>query len=246
MAFTSNIFEVFDSIQGEGELVGLSQIFIRFAGCNLNCSYCDTRRARVAPRFAKVYNFDGVEIGRMVNPVGGCELLEVVEELAAPHNHSISLTGGEPLIQARFLGGFLPVLRSKGNKILLETNGTLPQALAGVIDLVDWISMDIKLESSGGEKVPLENQRDFLRVSKGKVFIKIVVTKKTSQGEFEKAIQMIAEINPCLSLIIQPATSLKEKQRPTDEGVERLRAIAARKLRNVKVIPQMHKALGMK
>ncbi|MDX9694125.1 MAG: 7-carboxy-7-deazaguanine synthase QueE, partial [Methanothermobacter sp.] len=40
------IMEVFSSIQGEGLLVGCRQIFIRFAGCNLNCKYCDTPESR--------------------------------------------------------------------------------------------------------------------------------------------------------------------------------------------------------
>ncbi|HRS39347.1 MAG TPA: S8 family serine peptidase, partial [Bacteroidia bacterium] len=66
--------------------------------------------------------------------------------------HSVSLTGGEPLVQAEFLASFLPLMRQDRRKIYLETNGTLWREFSLVRDDVDIVAMDIKLPSSGGQK----------------------------------------------------------------------------------------------
>lgn len=84
--------EVFSSIQGEGLLVGKRQIFIRFAGCNLNCSYCDTPESR-DPSCGEELSAD--------------QLQGMVENLVTPDFHSLSITGGEPLLYPDFIREFL-------------------------------------------------------------------------------------------------------------------------------------------
>ena len=77
------ISDVFESIQGEGPYVGERQIFVRLFGCNLNCKFCDTKLERFDEYTAP-------------------ELLDRILEFRGNY-HSISFTGGEPLLQKDFL-----------------------------------------------------------------------------------------------------------------------------------------------
>ena len=86
---------------------------------------------------------------------------------------TVSLTGGEPLFSVEFLEAFLPLLKAAGHRIYLETNGTLPDNLTRVIEYVDVISADIKLESSTGMK---------MNIIKG--FLKSVHQKKSLRKLF--------------------------------------------------------------
>ena len=104
----------FSSIQGEGKLIGRRQVFVRFTGCNLNCNYCDTPLSR-NPDYGDEFSVD--------------TLYEKIDELLTPDFHSISLTGGEPLLHADFIKNFL----EKYNlPVLLETNGSLPGEMAKI------------------------------------------------------------------------------------------------------------------
>lgn len=87
------------------------------------------------------------------NPVSLPLLLEWVERLDRPGLHdSISLTGGEPLLQAPFLVEFLPLLRElSGLPLYLETGGHRPEQLATILAYLDSVGMDIKLPSVSGE-----------------------------------------------------------------------------------------------
>ena len=123
------IKEIFASIQGEGPYVGYKQLFVRFCNCNLKCNYCDTE-------FSANENFIEycpVELAQEVN-----QYKDV---------HSISLTGGEPLLSVEFLKEFLPLVNKK---IYLETNATLADKFLEIKPYVDIVSADIKLESATG------------------------------------------------------------------------------------------------
>ena len=89
---TAKINEIFDSIQGEGPYIGYRQLFLRFCGCNLLCDYCDTE-------FDKgfVYNSN--------------ELVEKIKTFDLKNIHSISLTGGEPLLHKN-IDTFLEILKN--------------------------------------------------------------------------------------------------------------------------------------
>ena len=115
------IKEVFTSIQGEGLFIGHKQLFIRFCGCNLTCNYCDTDYRTV----------DSTEY-RL------CELVELTKQNT--DCHSVSLTGGEPLLNTGFLKEFLPQCPLP---VYLETNATLAGELGEIIDYIDYISADI-------------------------------------------------------------------------------------------------------
>ena len=101
------ISEIFYSVQGEGELVGVPSVFVRTSGCNLRCAWCDTPYASWRPE------------GRTIS------VEEVVGQvLAFPARHVV-LTGGEPMA-AREIGTVAQLLKEKGKHITIETAGTLP------------------------------------------------------------------------------------------------------------------------
>ena len=120
------IIEIFSSFQGEGLLIGERQIFVRFAGCNLNCSYCDTSDSK------------SEKSGTLMTPG---EVAESIEKLLTPDCGTISFTGGEPSLYPEFIS---EVSKNFNLKILLETNGTLPENI-DMIEKLDIVSLDIKL-----------------------------------------------------------------------------------------------------
>ena len=135
----AKISEIFRSIQGEGKYIGVPQVFVRFAECNLNCRYCDTRHVSSSAVLDDV-DFKEMDVD--------C-VLSSVNELGAGC-HSVSLTGGEPLLQEAFLTALLPRLRDAGFKNYLETNGILWKSLIGVIEYGSVFAMVVKLPSSTG------------------------------------------------------------------------------------------------
>mgnify|MGYP001586651796 CR=1 FL=1 len=100
------ISEIFFSIQGESSYAGLPCIFIRLAGCNLRCIYCDT-----------VYAQD-VEDGY------GMSIDDILHEIKKFKCKIVEITGGEPLMQDETIP-LIKKLLAKGCKVLLETNGTI-------------------------------------------------------------------------------------------------------------------------
>ena len=135
--------EIFASIQGEGPYVGYKQLFVRFCNCNLKCNYCDTEFMD----------------GKDYNP---CELADEVNKFSDVH--SVSLTGGEPLLQIEFLKDFLPRVNKK---IYLETNATLADKFIEVKPFIDIVSADIKLESATGIKDTYKFHDKFFEACKG-------------------------------------------------------------------------------
>ena len=109
--------EIFYSLQGEGCHTGRAAIFVRFAGCNLQCPFCDTDFK------------NGEEITDL-------EVLNKIEQLSEDCKF-IVLTGGEPTLQVK--DDFIRLLQRKGYYVAMETNGTreIPQ-------LIDWVTVSPK------------------------------------------------------------------------------------------------------
>ncbi len=118
---TLKTIEVFSSIQGEGLRQGEPTIFVRLAGCNLRCSFCDTKRAW----------------GEGAERRPGDILAEVRSVRDAYPAAWVSITGGEPLVQN--IAPLVDRLHAQGFKIQVETNGTRPPAAE-----VDWYSLSPK------------------------------------------------------------------------------------------------------
>ena len=109
--------EVFASIQGEGMDAGAPAAFLRFAGCNLACSYCDTPAARTRPDAFSVHGEAGsAEVG---NPIECSELIDIVARKFGCGRLAV-LTGGEPLLQMSALGSVITGLKGKGFRIVFS------------------------------------------------------------------------------------------------------------------------------
>jgi 7-carboxy-7-deazaguanine synthase len=120
------IAEIFKSLQGEGQNQGRPCLFIRLAGCNLRCRWCDTTSSQSG---GKEMSLDTIS-----------------EQIWRTNPPYICITGGEPLLQAEELESLLASLHKRGTLIDIETNGTVDftrfQSYASVC-------MDVKCPSSG-------------------------------------------------------------------------------------------------
>ncbi|WP_315080526.1 putative 7-carboxy-7-deazaguanine synthase QueE [uncultured Clostridium sp.] len=135
------VVEKFVSINGEGRLCGQLAVFIRFAGCNLNCSYCDTTWA----------NEKNVSYNLMSSD-------DIYEYIKSTKVRNITLTGGEPLLQEGIIE--LLELLSKDNElhIEIETNGSVFINQFSTMENPPSFTMDYKLPLSDMEdKMELEN-----------------------------------------------------------------------------------------
>jgi organic radical activating enzyme len=239
------LVELFSSIQGEGLYVGCRQVFVRLAGCNISCKYCDTRESFITPATARIeINPGSRQFQSAPNPVSAAVLGAAVENLCRSPHHSVSLTGGEPLLQPQAVEA-IAAIRSNKIKTYLETNGTLPEALTQVIGSVDIISMDFKLPSAMAGKSYWREHEAFLRIaSQREVFVKIVLSGETSQAEMNQSIALIASIDREIPLILQPVTPINGVAAVTAATMLEWQELAMIQLRNVRVIPQTHKMMG--
>lgn len=242
----ATLVEVFSSIQGEGLYIGCRQIFIRLAECNLACDYCDTDFRKASLWQAETAPGSGF-FTDLPNPVDGDELIALIQKWIAARpgaHHSISITGGEPLCQAEALGTWLPRLR-RLLPVHLETNGTLPDALAPLLAHLDFISMDLKLASVTGCATPWEAHRRFMALCAGSgCQIKAVVGPATSNDELVAAAVLVQELAPDAPLILQPQTIDNRSSLAADRLLS-MQAIAAAHHPATRVIPQLHRFLDV-
>lgn len=236
------VSEIFSSIQGEGPYVGTRQIFLRLPQCNLKCPYCDTET--LVPDQFRMESVPGSRsFSEVKNPIAMDELVGLLQSYDFSLHHSLSITGGEPLLWADELQDFLPLIIKNNLAIYLETNGTLPNQLQKILSLVDIISMDIKLPF--GEQVFWDVHESFLRKSLAKeVFIKIVVDEKTLTQDLRKARDLIARVDPSLLTILQPVTKINGINSPKPNQLLEWQRLFLEKVINVRVIPQTHVFMG--
>src|SRR3989339_905939 len=127
----TKVAEIFSSLQGEGLYAGQKQIFVRLAGCNLNCSYCDQPEA---------ISFDSGTY---------TDTEEVLRKILSLRNsdgpEAVSFTGGEPLLHTDFLLSVMPAAKAMGLSVHLETNATMPSAYRQVGGMVDVVAAGIHL-----------------------------------------------------------------------------------------------------
>ena len=133
--------EIFYSIEGEGIRAGYPCVFVRFSGCNLDCSYCDTRYAKKREQ--------GEEMTEQ----------EIINKVLSYDCDKVTLTGGEPLLSLST--DLLDRLLDEDIEVNIETNGSInpvPYQFKNTI-----ITMDYKLPSSGMEGRMVERYIDELR-----------------------------------------------------------------------------------
>ena len=227
------IIEIFSSFQGEGVLIGQRQIFVRFAGCNLNCAYCDTK------------NSISDNQGTLMTPA---EVVEKIESILTSDCHTISFTGGEPSLYPEFIN---EVSKLTNLNIMLETNGTLPDNI-DLIDNLDIVSLDIKLkEQFNGdykEDIFLNEIKSLnLLIEKSiNVYCKVVILPSLKIESFEEVIKKIDKeiiYKDNLQVIIQPSSPLNEWDNLSNCLFEFSEIVG--EYFEVSTIPQIHKILNI-
>lgn len=229
-------------------LAGRRQIFIRLTDCNLDCAYCDTAHQKGA--VCHLESRPGSNI--YIDTPQQFSLEQLVTLLkswcsAMPNvHHSISVTGGEPLLSADRLAEWLPELR-KILPVHLETNGSMPNELNQIVQHLDYISMDMKLPSVAACSQALwDLHRRFLQKAVAtKVSVKLVVGQQTDRDEIKHACEIITSVDKDVPLFIQPLTLSDGAVGITAAHLLSLQETAASILPDVRVIPQMHKLLGV-
>ncbi|GIM44854.1 7-carboxy-7-deazaguanine synthase [Collibacillus ludicampi] len=160
--------EIFFSIQGESSSIGLPTIFVRFTGCNLRCTYCDT----------KYSYFEGDPD----TPQG------IMEKIRNYPIKRVCLTGGEPLIQPRSeMQELLDLLYAEQYEVSIETDGSVDISKVKLHNKQRFI-LDMKVPSSGmSEKMDFENLK---RIIPERDEIKFVVGNRE---DYEWSVQLIRE-----------------------------------------------------
>lgn len=243
-----NLVEVFSSYQGEGIYAGVRQIFIRLAGCNLSCSYCDTPQDGT---FQKTYRAEIFPESRQFNifnnPASLKNIMDIIKDYIQHQKyHSISVTGGEPLVQVGFLETLLPNLRNFGLFIYLDTNGTMADRLSRIINYIDIVALDIKLPSCSNINVDWNDVNNSLKIaSKKDIFVKVVITNNVDISEVEKVAELVHGIGRKVDIVLQPVTPTNIGiAEPTSEMMTKLMSICEMRGIKTHIIPQLHKLVG--
>jgi 7-carboxy-7-deazaguanine synthase len=187
------IVEVFGAVQGEGINTGKPTIFIRFAGCNLKCKWCDTPYHRVEGNEASVE--------------------DLIELIGYSLTDNITFTGGEPLIQNK--QEFIELVKGihkLGKKVFVETNGVIFDN--DIYKVVDFFSISPKLPSSGNT---LGNYMfgvsQYVDKNKGEfsshIQLKYVVSTKEDLDRMKTDLRRL-EVDRKVPVILQPCTDYKE------------------------------------
>lgn len=195
-----NVVEIFDSIEGEGIRTGMPVTFIRLAGCNLRCDYCDTLYAQEATQ------------GNLMS------LEDIVDKV---NYTAVTITGGEPLLHQQSIIELIDLLQKGGHYINIETNGSI--SLLPFIFPVragrGFFTVDYKCPCSGMEHKMV--QENFSIMDENDV-LKFVVATQQDLGSVRKFLinnptfKSTIFISPCFGTIkledlVEEVKILKQK-----------------------------------
>jgi 7-carboxy-7-deazaguanine synthase len=243
------VAEVFRSFQGEGMALGQRQVFVRLAGCEIGCRYCDTEWAFRTPADVAVPGRDGE---RRPNPFGVEQLIARVDAADPPRPGRplcpVSLTGGEPLEQVDFAEALVTALRPRD--VMLETAGLHAAALARLAPLVRWVSCDLKLPSATGRDTALDEHAAVFESGAlehaNEVCFKLIVDGDTPLDEVDQACQLVRRHAPESVIYLQPVTPLGGSPALPRDSLDPLVDLAQAQALEVRVIPQVHKVLRVR
>jgi organic radical activating enzyme len=258
--------EVFASIQGEGMYLGQPQVFLRLAGCPLRCAWCDTPGS---------WNVRAGAQARIVTPEGTLledawasplQALTYIGAAEPREPRTLSLTGGEPLLWPDFI---LALASMVGERPMhLETAGAHPEALARVAHVFDHISLDLKLPADMRAPVEIaglpespnfarelaptndtewrEARRACLKwVAGSDACAKVVVAAERTVHDYAPLFEDLAQLAPDIPLYLQPATPMAGIQAPLPAFLDELLEDARDLGLTVRVVPQVHRFMGI-
>jgi organic radical activating enzyme len=229
--------EIFTSIEGEGILLGTKTLFVRFAGCPLKCHWCDTQYA--------------------IPFTNGLSLtVDKVKELIAArldrNTFKINFTGGEPLAQAAAVVELGRFAQGLGLATYLESACHDSDRFKQVLPVIDFCKIEFKLSDSMAVDLQhhrhlIINELECLRAASeaGKiVYIKIVITASSNLEDFRGLVKEIFNVVLAAKLagfIIQPSSTADG---PSLERLLEFYDVVYPFYNDVRIIPQLHKALG--
>jgi organic radical activating enzyme len=231
--------EVFTSIEGEGILFGTKTLFVRLAGCPLNCHWCDTPYA-LPMESGELYSMK--------------EAKDLLSRNLQPNTYKVNFTGGEPLAQHEAVRELAVYAREIGLRTYLESACYDSARFAAVLSYIDICKIEFKLEDAAAvdkKTYPtlLKNELECLKLAAeaGKTtYVKVVVTNSSDLDEFQDLVRNVfASISAghLAGFIIQPSHKTDE---PSLEKLFGFYDAVYPYYSEVRVVPQLHKAIGVR
>lgn len=162
-----SVVEKFISINGEGAHAGELAAFIRFQGCNLKCSFCDTKWANSSLTETQFFTAE-----------------ELTNWVCDKNVDNVTLTGGEPLLQENIYE-LIALLTEKGKRVEIETNGSVALEEYAALKNRPVFTMDYKLKSSNMEQFMQKDNFSLLKESDTVKFV------SGSKQDLESALEII-------------------------------------------------------
>lgn len=228
------VIEVFRTVEGEGMHVGTPRVLARVSGCQVGCSWCDTKHSWA------VGNYDRMTVEAF---------RDLILETADGKVQQVSITGGEPMHYPQQLLKLVPMLRTRRMNVSLETSGLIMND--AVFSLFDFISMDIKSPSS---KVPVAPAlmlayKDLWNWHP-RVQFKVVIVDRADLEWVETHLSWLYTSNPVVRapLILTPGVRNTQKAQESKRLSEHLFDVVQmivdwNQRHNIRVIAQQHQLL---
>ncbi|MCH2185755.1 7-carboxy-7-deazaguanine synthase QueE [Myxococcota bacterium] len=236
--------------------MGSPTVFVRFGECDLRCRWCDTPHTWTPVDHCRFQDPHGGPDRVWKNPVSLESVLEAITELSPRPGDFVSLTGGEPLLQAEWVTALSRAVRTNGLRAHLETHGLAVDGLSQIGSRLDVISMDWKAPADVRNAVPdrypdfAKAHREFLGLAKERadsVYVKWVLSDRSTDSDLEEVCRAIEDVAPETPLILQPVTPAGGVRSQLDASVAlNWLRLARDRLRDVRMIPQTHPLIGVR
>ena len=230
----ARIFEVFTSIEGEGIFCGTKTLFVRMAGCPFKCFWCDTEEALPAGSGAE-YSL--------------AEACELIDGRLEKNTFKVNFTGGEPLAQHEAVAAMAEHVRSRGARTYLESSCYDSGRFAKVLPHIDLVKVEFKTADSefigaqdhGGAVAEASECLRLALAAGRQAYVKVVVSSRTAPSEFGDLADAILAAGDVSGFSIQPVHG---PAAPSLSQLLEFYDLVAPRCPGVRVIPQLHKALG--